>query len=95
MTNLIDIKGVSHAYQTRMGPLPVLDGAVATTGSGAAHVSIAGTGTVAYLPRVSRDARVPVAKLVRDEIELEGSEADEHELTRSAARLYGEQPKTG
>ncbi|WP_444667674.1 ABC transporter ATP-binding protein [Cereibacter changlensis] len=26
MTNLIDIKGVSHAYQTRMGPLPVLDG---------------------------------------------------------------------
>ncbi len=26
MTNLIDIKGVRHAYQTEDGPLPVLDG---------------------------------------------------------------------
>lgn len=26
MTNLIEIKGVSHAYQTAAGPLPVLDG---------------------------------------------------------------------
>ena len=26
MTNLIDIKGVRHAYQTKAGPLPVLDG---------------------------------------------------------------------
>ncbi|MBB5516139.1 NitT/TauT family transport system ATP-binding protein [Rubricella aquisinus] len=26
MDNLIDIKGVSHAYQTAAGPLPVLDG---------------------------------------------------------------------
>jgi len=25
MTNLIDIKGVTHAYQTENGPLPVLD----------------------------------------------------------------------
>ena len=25
MTNLIEIKGVSHAYQTKAGPLPVLD----------------------------------------------------------------------
>ncbi|MEO1239140.1 MAG: ABC transporter ATP-binding protein, partial [Pseudomonadota bacterium] len=24
--NLIDIKGVRHAYQTETGPLPVLDG---------------------------------------------------------------------
>ena len=26
MTNLIEIKGVRHAYQTKAGPLPVLDG---------------------------------------------------------------------
>jgi NitT/TauT family transport system ATP-binding protein len=26
MTNLIEIKGVTHAYQTKAGPLPVLDG---------------------------------------------------------------------
>ena len=26
MTNLIEIKGVTHAYRTRTGPLPVLDG---------------------------------------------------------------------
>lgn len=26
MTNLIDIKGVRHAYKTPSGPLPVLDG---------------------------------------------------------------------
>lgn len=26
MTNLIDIKGVRHAYKTKAGPLPVLDG---------------------------------------------------------------------
>src|SRR5690606_12534102 len=26
MQDLIEIKGVSHAYQTRQGPLPVLDG---------------------------------------------------------------------
>ncbi|MEL6702186.1 MAG: ATP-binding cassette domain-containing protein, partial [Pseudomonadota bacterium] len=25
MTNLIDIKGVTHAYATKAGPLPVLD----------------------------------------------------------------------
>ena len=26
MENLIDIKGVTHAYKTDSGPLPVLDG---------------------------------------------------------------------
>ncbi|MEQ8737272.1 MAG: ATP-binding cassette domain-containing protein, partial [Hoeflea sp.] len=26
MTNLIEIKGVTHAYSTKAGPLPVLDG---------------------------------------------------------------------
>ncbi|MEZ5687047.1 MAG: ABC transporter ATP-binding protein, partial [Paracoccaceae bacterium] len=26
MTSFLDIKGVHHAYKTRSGPLPVLDG---------------------------------------------------------------------
>ena len=34
MTNLIDIKGVKHAYQTDNGPLPVLDGLDVTVKQG-------------------------------------------------------------
>jgi serine/threonine-protein kinase len=46
-------------------PEPVLDAAVATTGSGAAHVAISRAGTIAYLPRIATDQRVPIAWMDR------------------------------
>jgi serine/threonine-protein kinase len=46
-------------------PLPVLDAALASTGSGAAHVAISGTGTIAYLPRIATDARAPIGWMDR------------------------------
>ncbi len=46
-------------------PLPILDAALAATGSGAAHVGISRTGTIAYLPRIATDARAPIAWMDR------------------------------
>ncbi len=46
-------------------PLPVIDAVVATTGSGAAQVSISSTGTIAYLPRIATDGSVPIAWMDR------------------------------
>ena len=46
-------------------PVPALQAALTSTGSGAAHVALSRTGTIAFVPRASTDARVPIVWMDR------------------------------